>query len=147
MNNPFYQYLRIATTEAGLATGNFHVRGLPEPATIILVDHSVKQPQSTGGMARHGYHHASVIWERLTGTQANAIRALIETAEATYGQGNGTLWLTLPRTTGEESGLDLVDISGKAHMPDLQPATVGLYTGVTLTINNVTVENEPSTVL
>jgi hypothetical protein len=142
-----YQYFRIATSEAGLPDGHFFTRNLPEPLPPILTDYSVKSPQSTGGKSRQGYAKASVIWAIFTQSQANTLRRLVEAAEATGGEGNGTLWLTVPRTTGDSSGVDWVDISGIADMPDLQPEAVGLYSNVTLTLNDVTIENEPSTVL
>lgn len=142
--NLWYVDLRIATTEAGLAKGQFFILGLPEPDLINVQEYGVTVPQATGGQGRQGYPYAALQWNTLTQRQAYKLRALVETAEASDGQGNGTLWLTLPRTSAQASGYDLVDISGIVWLPTYPPLGIRAYENVLLRLNNITFENVPS---
>lgn len=142
----FSRFFRIATSLSGLATGWFLSRNLPIPDDVIFVDHSATAPQSQGGQTRHGYSRVTLIWQALTGRQAHVLRALIETAEVTGGVGSGTLYLTFPRTHGQNQG-SWIDAHGIAIMPQFQPVTQGygkLYQNVSFTVNDVVVDNDPS---
>ena len=142
-------FYRVGTSSGTLENGNFFVRGLPPPRQAIYNDHTVRRAQGAGGQSRQGYNNAEVLWERLDSQQANAIRELIETAETTGGQGNGTLWLTLPNTTAGTSGVAWIDVSGIAVMPEWVPTEQGhgvAYENVVLRLNDCTIEAEPSTV-
>lgn len=139
---------RIGTTEALLA--HFVARRIPPPDLVTFQEYTTRRAQSTGGQARQGYANCSVLWGSLTALQARALKKLIETAEASGGSGNGTLWLTIPQSDASHAGQGWVDVSGTAIMPDWEPAQDGhgqLYENVVLRLNNVTVENDPSTVL
>jgi hypothetical protein len=140
-------FYRIGVSSATLR--NLFARGLPLPQQAVYNDHTNRRPQGGGGQGRHGYNNADILWRRLTAEQANIIYELINTAETTGGQGNGTVWFTLLKTTAESSGPYWIDISGIAIMPEWSPTENGhgvAYENVTLRINNVTVENDPSTV-
>lgn len=147
MSKLFY---RIATTQAGLEKGaNFFVRGISEPDLVTFSDHSERKPQSTGGEARQGYTQVSILWNELTAVGARAIKELIESAEVTPGQGQGTLWLTIPRTDAPVTGVSWVDLSGTVIMPQWEPrqrARGLVYENVVLRLNNCTVAATPSTV-
>lgn len=139
---------RIATSLAGLATGNFFVLGLPTPQIAFFNDHSVTRPQAQGGVARLGYNVASILWARLSMVEASIIEAMIDTAEAAGGVGNGTLYLTLPKTLASTVW---IDISGRAKRPDwanlVDPDSEGRsYSNVRLDLGNCTIESEPSSV-
>jgi hypothetical protein len=139
---------RIATSLAGLETGNFFVLGLPAPQIAFFNDHSTTRSQAQGGTARLGYNVASVLWPRLSMVEASIIQKMIEAVEATGGEGNGTLYLTLPKTLA--SGV-WIDISGIAKRPDwanlVDPDSEGQsYANVRLDLNDCTIEAEPSTV-
>jgi len=144
-------YYRIGTSAATLATGgNLFARGLPIPRQAIYNDHSGRRPMGQGGEGRHGYINASLLWDALTVDQASIIRALIATAETSSGNGNGTLWATIPKTTAQSSGIEWIDVSGIAIMPQWIPEerVHGLvYENVVLRLNDCTVEAEPSTIL
>lgn len=145
--NLFY---RIAITLAGLEKGaNFFLLGLPKPDQVSFNDHAVRRPQGGGGEGRHGHSNIRLLWLRFLAEQANVLRTLIEAAEVTGGQGNGTIYLTLPKTIATSAGVAWVDISGIAIMPPWETlaSTDGLvYENVILRLNDVTVEAEPSTV-
>lgn len=146
-----FLYYRIATTLAGLEKGaNFFVLGLPPPNLPLFQPDSVRQPGGQGGERRHGYIQVSLLWLTLTLDQGFIIYDLITQAEATGGQGNGTLYLTVPRVDGSAGGVSWVDISGVALMPQFSPvqdSRGALYENVVLRLNNVTVEATPSTVV
>lgn len=139
---------RIAGSEAGLAGANFFIIGLPEPVAAIYNDHSATRSQGEGGLARHGYNLSTLLWTRLSLSQARILDTLIDTAEATAGKGNGVLFLTLPKTLAE--GI-WIDVSGVAIRPDwanlVDPQSEGRsYANIRLDLNNSLIVNEPSTV-
>lgn len=139
---------RIATSLAGLETSNFFVLGLPTPQIAFFNDHSTTRSQAQGGTARLGYSVAGLLWPRLSMVEASIIQVMIDVAEAAGGVGNGTLYLTLPKTLASAVW---IDISGKAKRPDwanlVDPDSEGRsYANVRLDLNNAIVESEPSTV-
>ena len=142
--NLFY---RIGPAEATLLP--FFARGLPPPTQAVYRNHTTRTPQGGGGEGRHGYNTAEILWVILTAEQAGVLEDLIITAEVTGGNGNGTLWLTLPQTDAESGGASWIDISGIVIMPEWNPVqqTHGMaYENVILRFNNCTEENIPSTV-
>jgi len=142
-------YYRIATSEAGLGTGYFVARKLPPPDLVTFEPFSTRRPASQGGESRQGYLSCSILWNRLDSLQANIIYELIIGVEATSGEGNATMWLTLPRVDASAPGINWVDISGIIHLPNFEtePQANGVtYPNVVLRINNLTVENEPSNI-
>lgn len=146
MSRDFSYRFRLATSEAGLT--NFFILGLPRPQLAQFSDHSARRPQDQGGVARLGYNVASLLFVRLSLRQARAIDALILAAEATGGSGNGTLYLTLPKTLASNVW---IDVSGIAERPDwanlVDPDSDGRsYANVELRLNNATIVNDPSTV-
>lgn len=143
-------YYRISTSLAGLATGWFIALGLPEPQTPFYQPFSVRVPQGLGGEGRHGYNNAFLTWDELTREQAAIVQSLVITTEAVLGVGNGILYITMPRTDASSSGGAWIDVSGKVKMPEWRTETWSqgiIYQPATLSLNNVTVENEPSTAL
>lgn len=147
MNSKNYRF-RLATSQAGLVGANFFILGLPAPQVAFYNDHSATRPQAQGGMARHGYNNAQLLWTRLWVHEAAIIERAIETAEAAGGVGNGTLYLTLPKTLASPVW---IDISGIAIRPDwsnlVDPESEGRsYANVVLRLNNAAILNEPSTV-
>lgn len=143
-------HYRIATSLAGLATGSFIGLGLPEPQLPQLQRFSERIRQGLGGESRHGYSWVSLLWEQLDQRQAGLLRSLITTAEVTGGNGNGTLYLTVPSPDATSTGTSWVDVSGLAQLPEFNTAPYAhgvTYINVELRLNNVTIENEPSTVL
>lgn len=139
---------RIATSLAGLETGNFFVLDLPTPQIAFYNDHSTTRSQAQGGTARLGYNVASLLWPRLSMVEASIIQVMIKAAEAAGGVGNGTLYLTLPKTLASSVW---IDISGIVKRPDwanlVDPDSEGQsYANVRLDLNNCTTLAEPSTV-
>lgn len=145
-----HPYYRISASLAGLTTGHLHAIGLPEPQTPHFSNFTVRTPQGRGGEGRHGFAWAFLLWDELTSVQAQLVHYLVTTAETASGVGNGTLYATLPKADGSIGGAAWIDISGLVVMPDFRAAPYSgglLFPNVSLRFNNVTIENEPSTVL
>lgn len=142
-------YYRIALTELGLDTGYFLARGLPPPELPEYNDFSIRRPASQGGESRQGYKSVSILWRRLDMQQAYILFKIIEDAESISGEGNGTIWLTLPKVDASAPGQNWIDISGIGQLPNFETELQSngrTYGSVVLTINAVVVENEPSNI-
>lgn len=146
MTTSHHHRYRLATTEAGLATGaNFFILQLPRPDLVTYADHAARFPAGRGGESRQGFESVSLLWNRLSASQAATLRRIITAAEVTGGPGNGTLYLTLPKANASSGW---IDVSGIALMPEWVPegGEAQGYGNVLLRLNAVTVENDPSTV-
>ena len=142
-------FYRIALDEAGLATGYIVARGLPPPDLVTFEPFSTRRPASQGGESRQGYKSCSLLWNRLDSGQETVLYGLIAAAETTGGQGNGTLWMTLPRVDASAPGINWIDVSGIALLPNFETESQAdgrTYTNIVLRLNNVTVQNEPSNI-
>lgn len=143
-------YFRIGISETALATGWFVALRLPIPEVAFYQSYSIRRPQGLGGEGRHRYHTAFLQWDELGMVAASYVKGLILQLEATAGTGNAVLFLTVPRTDASYAGSPWIDISGKVKMPEwkIEPWTQGKkYVSPTLSLNNVTIVNEPSTAL
>lgn len=146
MTQNHYHHYRLSLTLSGLERGaNFFILGLPPPTLPTYADHSARFAAGSGGESRQGYENLSLLWNSLSASQAATLRRIIEAAELIGGQGNGTLYLTLPRAN---AGAGWIDVSGVALMPEWQPegGEAQGYANVLLRLNAVTVEADPSTV-
>jgi hypothetical protein len=138
---------RIATTEAGLAKNWFIGLGIPEPTQIEYMDHSVKNAQSEGGTARHGYHSVQLMWRKLSPYQAYQLKSNHDAAVASA---TGLLFMTVSRLDATNPGADWIDISGRPDMSPVAPeqpiisANGYSHANIILTLNNVSVVNDPA---
>jgi hypothetical protein len=141
----------MASSLAGLVTGaSFFVLDIPEPDLAYFSEYSITVPQARGGQARQGFQRAVLFWNELLVPAAAAIKEKIEAAEAVTEPGNGILYVTLPRNDASDRWPGWIDVSGVVIMPEWvpDPARRGLvFPSVTVQLNNVTIENEPSTVV
>ena len=145
MSNRWLFYWRIATSSAGLATGNFFVRKLPPPSLPAYLDYSVKNPQSKGGLTRQGYDNVRIAWETMDGLQIKVLKDLVETAIV-----SGSLYLTIDRADGTGIANDFIDVHGVPHPITYNPvqnARGVVFQDVELFVNNLVIDNDPSTVL
>lgn len=136
---------RMALTEAGLETGFLQSIGIPKPSNTYKA-YQTQLPQSTGGQKRTGYKNDVWQWLLLTPTQANEVCKLVESALS----GDGVLYVTLPRSNGENAGMDWIDAYGIPSYPEIVPIQEPGVNGrvlqsMTLRINNITIVNEIST--
>ena len=72
-----------------------------------------------------------------------------ESAGASFLRKNGTVWTTVPRTDASEPGQNWVDASGIVAMPTWETESQSngrTYPNIVITLNNVTVQNEPSNI-
>ena len=145
MSEPRKLGWRIATTEAGLASGYFFAMGLEVPTNAPYHDYSTRVGQSTGGQARHGYKNVRCYWERLDRREARMLREAVQAGLDL----TGTIFLTIDRANGSGDTFDWIDVSGKPHMPDFDPSRFGgatniMHENVELFVNNLTIINDPA---
>lgn len=137
---------RIATTEAGLTNGAFAARRIPIPVQGEPMDHTQKNSQSEGGVARHGYKTYKMLWPKLDIGQGGDLQKLVEDAKS----GTGELFLTVKWLDSSNSILRFVDLKGR---PDLSPLVPDppmdgmgkpVYSNVVLNVSNITIVNDPA---
>lgn len=133
---------RLATTQAGLEFGHVIYLGVPRP-TVQFADFAQAQPQGDGGSKAVGYKSAVLTWQILSKSQLSTLSQLVKEAR----DGTGTIYATVTRTSGQEI-MQWIDISGLVAPLTVQPFQNGLnpygVQSATLTINNVTILNNPS---
>jgi len=137
---------RIATTEAGLPNGSMVARGIGVPLQPEPVDHSVKRSRSAGGVGHYGYRRYRLLWRNQDETQAQALRRLVGTVRLS----KLPLYLTAVWWDETDPVARWVDLRGE---PDLEDMAIGppvsgwgiwTYATVVLTLNNVTIVNDPA---
>lgn len=145
MDNPnWVKYWRISATST-LTNQNFFALGLPPVNTPNYVDYSEKLPQSQGGQTRQGYKNITLLWDLMTFEQFRILNSIVEAAIAA-----GTIYATIDRADGTKLVNDFIDISGKPFPLDhtiIANARGVVHQNVTLTINNITIVADPSTIL
>lgn len=138
---------RIALTEPLLASGWFIARGLPEPSQVEFKGHTSKSPQSEGGVGRHGYLNVTLLWTKLTLSQANTLRDLYNDSVA---QASGLLFMSILRMDGTNPGKDWIDVSGRPDLSDIvaDAPIIGargfMVSNITLKLGNVAIVNDPA---
>jgi hypothetical protein len=141
-----WNYLWRISTTSSLTNRHFFAYGIPAPDNILYKTFSERVPQSQGGETQQGYFNLQMEWDVLLPTQAYILRSLIQTVLTA-----GTdIYLTVDRANGQGFENDFIDIHGKATMPDFDsiPRTKNnAYAGVVWRVNNIAVDNDPSTVL
>ena len=146
MSTPIRLGWRIASTEAGLARGNFKVRNIPPPDSAPYRGYSHRVSKTTGGQARHGYKNVRFFWEVLDRGQAAALKRVIQAGL----DDAGLLFLTIDRNDGDAGGIDWIDVSGRPYMPDFDPSTPiasasrTAHERIELFVNNLTIVNDPA---
>jgi hypothetical protein len=94
---------KIATTEAGLATGSMRSLGLRKLQTAPYRDHTQVVPQGDGGEAEDGFKELNLVFRNVTRMAAAQLQELIDIALA----GSGLIYLTVDRNnaTAARTGL------------------------------------------
>ena len=139
--------LRLATTEADLSNGYVvYSHKLPNPSVVVYNDHSAKTPTSDGGVAENGWKSVQMSFNNLDRFQSHVLRKLVDDALALSA---GILWATIDKGwNGASAPNSWVDINGIPAKPVVTPAANSngiLRENVVLTINNVTIDNDPWT--
>jgi hypothetical protein len=138
-------YWRLATSSGGLAKGNFFVLGLPPPNTPNYQPYTQIFPQSQGGQTQQGYENLAVLWDDMDYIALKALSDIVDAALTA-----GTIYITFDRAHGIKLANDFVDASGKPGILEFQPISNGrgvVAANVVLRVNNLTILNDPSTVL
>lgn len=117
--------------------------GIPVPSVASFRDHSARTPRAGGGVYRHGYQRAEILWQRLSRQQAWTLKTSYFDAV-----GAGKLYMTIPRLDGWSGSYGWIDISGYPDLSDIEPVGPMLlvrgdvtHQNIVLTLNNVTIES------
>ena len=144
-----YRNIRLSTTEAGLPLGYLiQAHQIPERSISIAVynDHSQKFSNTDGGQGLHGFSSVQINFNNLDSRQAQRLRQLVDDALALSAK---RLWATIDLGwNGSATPGSWVDVYGRPLVPDISPSpnSRGVLTNtVTLTINNVVIDNNPAT--
>lgn len=141
-NSPILKW-RIATTEVGLARGSFLVRNIPPVSASPYQPFSKITPRSDGGDATHGYKKLTLMWDVMKLEQYYRIKKLVEESRP------GLLYITFELNDGSVAG-GFADASGRPQFMQAAGEVPAARTGdsgvrnVVLTLNNVTLVNNPS---
>ena len=143
-NSSWILYWRLAPTSGTLAAGYLIALGLPPPDLADYRTYTQKFPQGQGGLNRQGYKHISILWNQMDFSQLTNLTILVDAAIT-----NGSIYATIPKDDG--SGLNaFIDIHGQAGPVEYTPISQGrgvMASNVNLVINNITVDNDPSTII
>lgn len=140
---------RMATSELLLEKGYLFLRKVPTPNRSDYKDYSAKFEQSVGGQARHGYKNVTILWTNLDAYQTYQVKNMLNTVLA----GNEIVYLTIDRNNGDSMSYDWIDVSGYPHQidPEEDGDLVGsqgrAFRNIQLFVNNLTIINDPSTVV
>lgn len=138
---------RIANAEVDLPMNTLFAHSIPSPTQVEYKDHTTRISQSEGGIARHGYINAKILWGKLTPNQAATIRDFVETAKS----GTRLLYMTINRLDGTTGAYGWVDLSGRPTLSDIAPdqpivgSTGYLHSNIVLELSNITIlDDTPS---
>lgn len=143
-NGKWLLYWRISATST-LTNQNFFTLGLPPPSTPDYRDYAQKLPRSQGGLARQGYKNITLLWDEMDFTQFKTLTDIVEAAITA-----GALYATIDKADGTGLSNSFIDVHGIAQPVDHTVVSNGrgiVYQNVTLTLTNITVDADPSTVL
>lgn len=143
MDNPkWILYWRLSAT-ATLLHQNLYALGLPPVNLGDYRTYSELVPQSQGGQVRQGYINTRLLWDDLDFVQFRTLTRIVEAAITA-----GTIYATVAKGNGTGLLNDFIDISGVPLPLEYQPVSNArgvIFQNVTLTINAIVVNNDPST--
>lgn len=145
MDNPkWLLYWRLSAT-ATLTNQNFFALGLPPVNTPDYKDYSQLLPKSQGGVSRQGYTNISLLWDGLDFEQFRTLTRIVEAAITA-----GSIYATIDKADGSGLLNSFVDIHGVPAPLEYAPVSNGkgvMFQNVLLRVTNITVDNDPSTIL
>ena len=142
-NGKWVLYWRLSATST-LARKNLYAQGLPPVNLGDYRTYSELVPQSQGGQARQGYINTRLLWDELDFLQFKTLTGIVDAAITA-----GAIYATVPKDDGTGLLNAFIDIHGIPIPLEHQPVSDArgvVYQNVTLTINNITVDTDPSTV-
>lgn len=134
---------RLATSQAGLASGNLFLWHIPAPDVPTYKDHAAKTNLANGGQALRGFRSVTWLWNRLPAMAAYTVRRLVTDAL----EDTGLLYLTIDLGwNGSRPPGTWVDARGVPHIPDIAPASPGaqVVDNLVLFVNDVEIVSDPA---
>ncbi len=144
MDNPkWLLYWRLSATST-LTRRNLFALGLPPVNLGDYKTYSELVPQSQGGQARQGYINTRMLWDEMDFLQLKILNGIVEAAITA-----GSIYATVPKDNGTGLVNAFIDLHGTPLPLTWEPVSNGrgvVYSNIELTINNITVDSDPSTV-
>lgn len=139
------QNFRISTT-SDLSKGNFFLHGIAMPTTTQYKGFSETLPQADGGQVQHGYKNIILTWVSVDARTVYKIKQFVDSVLA----GTKRLYMTIPMNDGTKVARTFIDVYGRPYPTDVSETAypnMGIaFDNLTLTLNNVTIVNNPSNI-
>jgi len=144
MTTEFYNW-RMATSQAGLATGNFPLVGIPPTVQFFPKDYAEKRPDSQGGVNKEGFMSYELLFTRLDQEQLSALKRIVDAVG-----NNDDLYITGLWYDSNNPAMRWVDLKGKPDLSDSTPNPPAfargkiVFSSTTLRLNAVALVNDPA---
>ncbi len=136
---------RMAASLGTLPTNFLSSHRLPKPTAIAYRSWTEQFDVGEGATAEHGYINVQIVWGVLERAQLATLKDIIAAA------GVNRLYMTIDKNYGDRGVEEWIDVSGYPRMSPPSPSvpvdrsTYSVFDSFTLTLNNVTVINDPAT--
>lgn len=142
MENPkWLLYWRLSATST-LARKHFFALGLPPVNTPDYKSYSELLPQGQGGQTRQGYKNVALLWNEMDFVQFRTLTRIVEAAILA-----GSIYATIDKADGTGLVNSFIDCHGVAFPLEYTPVSDArgvVYQNVTLRINAIVVDSDPS---
>lgn len=145
MDNGRWQLLWRLSANSTLTNKHLFALKIPAPNTPDYKSFSQILPQSQGGQARQGYINIRMLWDFLDYLQLRTLDRIVEAAITA-----GSIYATVDKADGTGLINSFIDIHGiplPLEFQQIANARGVVYQNVTLTINNITVDADPSAII
>lgn len=142
MDNPKWLLYWRLSANSTLARKHFFALGLPPVNTPDYKSYSERLPQGQGGQTRQGYKNVALLWDSLDHIQMRTLTRIVEAAILA-----GSIYATIDKADGTGLANSFIDCHGQPFPLEYTPISNArgvVYQNVTLRINNITVDADPS---
>lgn len=137
---------RLAETRALLPANTFPLIGLPPIIQYFPKDYAVKSQSAGGRVGRNGFSSYQLLWTRMDDLQKSMLIRIYTSAM----NGDGLMRLTGLWHDTSNPVTRWVDLEGYPDLGDLTPNPpafhygIQVYSTIQLTLNNITLFNDPA---
>lgn len=145
MNNGRWALLWRLSSNSTLTNKHLFALRIPAPNTPDYKAYSQLLPQSQGGQARQGYINIRILWDFLDYLQLRTLNRIVEAAITA-----GSIYATVPKDNGTglvNAFLDCHGVPLPLEFQQIANARGVVYQNVTLTINAIVVDTDPSAII
>lgn len=142
MDNPRWLLYWRLSANSTLARKHFFALGLPPVNTPDYKSYSELLPQGQGGQTRQGYKNVALLWNEMDFVQFRTLTRIVEAAILA-----GSIYATIDKGDGTGLVNSFIDCHGvpfPLEYTTLSDARGVVYQNVTLRINAIVVDSDPS---